>query len=89
MALAKQVVVITCGFCWHPGPHATITRGDGTKVCTGCAICQDERSRERRIERRGQGFTWVCGDQEGSYYSTKHGAKEGLERHLTEDVHPH
>jgi len=44
------VSLITCGFCGHPGPHATITTDDGTTVCTGCDLCYPvEQPREVRF----------------------------------------
>jgi hypothetical protein len=41
--------MVTCGFCGHPGEHATITTTyGGVKYCTGCPYCQDELARRRQ-----------------------------------------
>jgi Pyruvate/2-oxoacid:ferredoxin oxidoreductase delta subunit len=34
--------MVICGYCGHPGAHATIVKEvGGTKYCTGCSICQE------------------------------------------------
>jgi hypothetical protein len=41
--------MVTCGFCGHPGTHATITTTyGGVQYCTGCRYCQIELQRKRQ-----------------------------------------
>jgi hypothetical protein len=40
--------MVTCGYCGHPGVHATILPPDsGTKRCTGCAQCAADAAAEQ------------------------------------------
>jgi hypothetical protein len=42
--------MITCGFCGHPGTHATIIERGQATYCTGCPQCQEELRRLSEAE---------------------------------------
>lgn len=45
--------MVTCGFCGHPGTHATIIEGPGAPTrCCGCPHCEAEAAAERAAAKR-------------------------------------
>jgi hypothetical protein len=51
------MALTTCGFCGHPGTHATImstSGGGGKQRCTGCAQCQAEAEAETAAQQTAE-----------------------------------